>query len=1053
MSFCRFLTNLSVLSVFLTGTVPITAIGADKKDQSDRPSHPYLENPAVIHKNTEKPHVTMIPFQSKKAAFKADWNESTFYKSLNGQWRFKWSPDPKHRPAKFYKPGFNVSKWDKITVPMSWQSAGYGTPVYTNNKYPFKSNKPRVMDEPPTNFTNYKARNPVGSYRRTFSVPSDWDGKQVFITFDGVDSAFFIWVNGKKVGYNEGSRTPAEFNITKYLKKGKNILAVEVYRNSDASYVEDQDMFRMSGIFRKVYLWAAPKQNIRDFYVVTDLDEEYKDAELKVRVNLRNYASGKVPTTLELQLLNSKGKSVTKESKKVTLAPHKEKEVEFSQMIKNPKKWSAEHPNRYNLLLILKDSNGEILEVVQNKIGFREIESLNGGELCINGVPVMIKGVNRHEFSYDKGHTVSREECIKDVKLMKQHNINGVRTSHYPNNPEWYDVCDEYGIYLVDEANLECHGDQSISNDPEWSAMYLDHVQRMVGRDKNRPSVIIWSMGNESGGGNNLNFKVVQGWLKEYDPTRARQYGPYSTIDTPMYCSPSSIEDRGKAWTTGSHAALIQCEYAHSMGNSTGNLREYMDINDKYKFMQGGFIWDWVDQGLKKAVPNDPDSYFLAYGGNFNDSPNDGNFCLNGLIDGDRKLLHPAIHEVKKVYQNIDVKPVDLANGEILVKNKNLFANAKEFNMSWELIANGKKIKSGSLGRIDIPPLSEKKMTIPITTSSLPKGKECFVKIMFSLTKGNKWGKKGDIVAWDQLAFPFKPKAKNISSGGKVNIVKSADSITLKGKNFAISINKTTCCIDKYTYNGKPVFVQPLRPNFWRANTDNDSAWRWAKYHTPDFWMKEAKKMEATLVKVKKLSNKNVSVSVKFVFPDVNGVFKVRYIVNGKGTLQVKAEYKQELDKDIPQRIGMQTAIADSYQSFEWYGRGPHESYWDRKESAAFGIYKKSLKDLNFIYTVPQECGNRTDVRWLKISDDDGDTIKIYGNPHLDFSAWPFTQENLYNAKHRYELKPAGYVTLNIDYGQLGVGGNTTWGTAAMPLPKYLFKPGETYRYSFIVKP
>ena len=1041
------------LTTFLFSGISLKVQAAEKKN-NQQPAHPDLENPAVLHKNTEKPHVTMIPFQSKKAAFKADWKASSFYKSLNGQWKFKWSPDPEHRPADFYKNDFDVSKWDDITVPMSWQAAGFGTPIYTNNKYPFENNKPRVMDVPSDKrFTSYKERNPVGSYRRTFTVPASWKGREVFVTFDGVDSAFYLWINGKKVGYSQGSRTPAEFNITKYLKKGKNTIAVEVYRYCDSSYVEDQDMFRMSGIFRKVYLWSAPEQHIRDFFVVTDLDKQYKDADLKLDIDLHNYASSSKSVTLELELLDAKGNSVFKREKQISLPSGKDTPITLFQKVIDPLKWSAEHPNRYNLLLSLKNDKGEVLEVVQNKIGFRKIESI-GGLLCINGKPIMVKGVNRHEFSYDKGHTVTRAECVSDVKRMKQHNINAVRTSHYPNNPEWYDVCDEYGIYLLDEANLECQGDTSISNDPEWAPTYLDHVKRMVERDKNHPSVIIWSMGNESGPGRNYCFGVVHDWVEKRDPSRARMYGPKATITTQMYRTPEDLERTGKAWDGGgNHNALIQSEYSHSMGNSTGNLREYMDMYEKYRHLQGGFIWDWIDQGLKKEIPGKPGEYILAYGGDFGDYPNNGNMSLNGLIDGDRKKTHPAIEEVKKVYQNIDVKPVDLSKGTFIVKNKNLFTDMTGVQGAWELIADGKKIKSGSLENINIPPLSEKQITIPVTTASLPKGKECFIKVVFRLADDTPWAKKGHIIAWDQIAYPFTPAVTPLAPAGKVEIADSGNQVTVKGGEFTVTVNKKTGCIEKYVFDGKPVFVQPLRPNLWRANTDNDIAWRISKKEKRDFWEKETAKASATFIKAEKISDGLAEISVKFDFPDVKGVFNVQYLINGKGELQVNAEYRQAPDTSLVPRVGMQTAVDNSFRTFQWYGRGPHESYWDRKESAAFGIYKKDLDHLNFIYTSPQECGNHTDVRWLKVSSAKGNTITIVGNPQINFSAWPFTQKTLQRAKHRNELKPAGFVTLNIDYGQIGVGGNTTWGGKAIPLPKYLFKSGETYKYSFIVKP
>ena len=1017
----------------------------------DRTPDPVVENQEVLHINTEKPHATLIPYASKAAALKGRFTNSIFYSSLDGKWKFKWSPDPEHRPADFYKPSYDVSKWGEIEVPRSWQTAGFGTAIYTNSKEPFANKKPRVMDVPDKRFTSYKERNPVGSYRRTFTVPSSWRGRQIFITFDGVDSCFYLWINGKKVGYSQGSRTPAEFNITKYLVKGENTIAVEVYRYCDGAYLEDQDMFRLSGIFRKVYLWAAPQQHIRDFFVKTDLDSHYKDTTLTVDVDVHNYTRATAAATVSMELLDASGKTVATAESKLSLVPGQDTSASMTKNISNPLKWSAEHPNLYTFLLTLKDKSGKVIEVLKSKVGFRKIE-FKDGTMCINGKPIMFRGVDRHEHSYDKGHYVTEKECLRDVLLMKRHNINAVRTSHYPNNPEWYDLCDQYGIYLIDEANLET-GDNSISNSKDWIPAYLDRVVRMVERDKNHPSIVIWSMGNESGNPRGVCFKAVQEWVKERDPSRGRIYGPYSNLSSPMYKRPSDLrrEAEKRIKQPGRFGPIVQVEYAHSMGNSTGAMREYMDAYDSTPGLLGGFIWDWIDQGLKKEVPGKPGKFFAAYGGDYGDFPNNGNFCLNGLIDADRKTVHPAIHEVKKAYQAIDVKPVDLAAGKVLVKNKNLFTNANEYDASWELMANGKVVKSGDLGEIDVPPLSTKEITIPVTAATIPKGKECFVKILFKLTQKTPWADKGFVVAWDQLAFPFKPRKLTIPMSGKVAVREAGDIITLKGTGFEIVIGKSSGCVEKFNSHGVAVLKTSLVPNLYRIMTDNDMAWRVREPGRREFWLKANDSRKVTSVTVKRLAPGMVAVSAKFSYPEAKGVFKATYTVNGAGQLMVDASFTYGDGIQPVPRIGMQTGIDKSFAKFTWYGRGPHEAYSDRKESAAFGIYTAGMEQLYFPYERPQSTGNRTDVRWLTITDAKNNSIWIAGRPQFDFSASPYTMKSVIGKKHQYELEPAAFTILNINYGETGVGGDTTWGGKAKPHEQYLLLPETTYKYSFVI--
>jgi len=573
---------------------------------------PDWENPAVFGINKEKPHCTLIPYESAGKALQADRSRSDWYQSLNGKWKFRWSPDPDSRPVDFYKPLYNVQSWDTIPVPSNWQLLGYDTPIYSNTRYPFAKNPPRVMDTPPVQYTTFQMRNPVGSYRTEFSIPSKWKDRQVFIVFDGVESAFYLWINGQKVGYSQDSRTPAEFNITKYLQPGRNILAAEVYRFSDGSYLEDQDFWRLSGIFRNVYLYATPQLHIRDFFVRTDLDDNYRDAVLDVETELVNFASSPAAAGLTVELVGANGsKTASLTVDKIAVAAGSTAVCRPSLKISNPAKWSAEAPNLYTLVLTLQDSSGRTLEYLSSRIGFRKSE-IKGGQLLVNGQPIYIKGVNRHEHDPDTGHYVSRQSMIQDIMLMKQNNVNTVRTCHYPDAPEWYDLCDEYGLYIIDEANIESHGmgygAESLAKKPEWKEAHMARTQAMVERDKNHPCVIIWSLGNEAGDG--PNFEATSAWIKQRDPSRPVHYEqagqkPHTDIVCPMYATIDTIVRYASREQT---RPLILCEYEHAMGNSLGNIHDYWVAIEQYKHLQGGSIWDWVDQGLRKK----PDTVFTV---------------------------------------------------------------------------------------------------------------------------------------------------------------------------------------------------------------------------------------------------------------------------------------------------------------------------------------------------------------------------------------------------------------------------------------------------------
>jgi beta-galactosidase len=1018
-----------------------------------RAPHPDLENQKVLSRNTEAPHATLVPYRSPETALSCQREKSAFYQSLNGKWAFHWAPDPEHRPADFFKPDFDVSSWKSIAVPSSWQTQGYGTPIYTNSKFPFANKPPRVMDTPDKKFTSFKERNPVGSYRRTFTVPSAWQGRKTFLVFDGVDSAYYLWVNGKKVGYAQGSRTPKEFDITPFLKSGENTLAVEVYRYCDGSYLEDQDMFRLSGIFRRVYLWSAPPQHIRDFFVVTDLDDACRDATLKISASLRNFSESPASCTLEAQLFSVDGLPVGAVMKtRATLAPGKDTPATLEQQVANPLKWSAETPNLHTLVLALKRNDGTTVELVSTRIGFREVETRDG-QLLVNGQPIYIKGVDRHEHSPETGHATSRAEMLEDIKLMKRHNINAVRTSHYANDPAWLDLCDEFGIYLCAEANMEDSAAARILTDnPEWSEVFLDRMVRMVERDKNHPSIIIWSSGNESGQGSNLG--VMQDWVAKRDPTRARQYGPNSTVNTPMYTRPWDLENYGKRGDEfrAQHrkiSPLVMCEYAHSMGNSTGDLQSYWKVFEKYPVLQGGFIWDWVDQSIKKEIPGKPGRYFMAYGGDFGDFPNNGNFCCNGLIDSDRKHVHPAIHEVKKVYQNIKTTPVDLTKGEVEVFNKHLFTNAKAFDAFWELSADGKVVKNGGLGCLDIAPRSKKTVKIPFGPAKLDPAREYFLKVAFRLPNDTAWAARGHVVAWDQFALPHKFKAPDFSGKGKVALREDAGAIVVEGEGFSVEIGKKSGLMEHFRAGGVDRFVSPLTPNFWRPPTDNDNAWRRDVRKEMELWRKSAQHAKLVSLEKKALPDGSAQITAELEYPTVKSTFGIVYHVFGDGTVKLDCAFRQAKDFPVVARIGLTVGLPSGFRTFQWFGRGPHESYADRKESAEVGIHQSDLAAMWFDYARPQENGNHTETRWMNATAGNGARLEVRGLPTFDFSAWPCTAEAVAGAKHPYEIKAADHVVLNLDYGQIGLGGDTTWGGKAIPHKEFLFVPGEIYRWSF----
>jgi len=1016
---------------------------------------PDWENPDVVGINKEPGHCTLVPYPDIETAIKADRKASGFYKSLNGNWKFHWVSKPADRPLNFYESSYDVSAWDEIPVPSNWQMHGYGIPIYLNVPYPFPPNPPYIPHD----------YNPVGSYRRGFTISEEWTNRQIFLHFDGVKSAFYVWVNGQKVGYSQDSMTPAEFNITQYLKSGENILAVEVYRWSDGSYLEDQDMWRLSGIYRNVYLFATPQVHIRDFFVRTDLDESYIDATLMIRPKITNFTDQSLEGwTIEAQLYDPETEPVLAQPLSRTVSsiidekyPQRDN-VKFALLeakVSNPQKWSAEFPNLYTLVLTLKDAEGKTIEAESCRVGFRKVE-IKDGQLFVNGRSIKLFGVNRHEHDPDHGRAIPVSRMIQDIKLLKQHNINAVRTSHYPDDPTWYDLCDQYGIYLIDEANLESHGLKGyLSNVAGWHNAFVERAIRMVERDKNHPSVIFWSLGNETGCG--PNHAAMSAWIKEYDPTRPIHYEgavgdpvdyPYVDMISRMYARiPEIIR---LATDPNDNRPMVLCEYAHAMGNSVGNLKEYWDAIRSHKRLIGGFIWDWADQGLRKKSPDG--KYFWAYGGDFGDKPNDGNFCCNGLVQPDRKS-NPSLYEVKKVYQRFHVLPVDILAGKFRILNEYDFLNLDFADIRCELVADGRVINKGTLPKLSLPARAQRNIQLDFKKPDFQPGAEYWIKIIFSLAADTSWAKKGHILAWDQFKIPFDvPQAPVVDPNAIPSLTLKQDSekIVVSGSDFELVFGKDSGALESFDFNGKQLVASALIPNFWRVPIDNDEGNDMPK--RLGIWRNAGPNRTINTVNAKQVKPQIVRVTTEAAIRvGTNSTHKTIYTVYGNGDIIIDSTFTPVGDNlpDLP-RFGMQMAVPGRFNKFTWLGRGPHETYWDRKTGAAFGLYSGHVNNIIHRYVRPQENGNRSDVRWMALTDREGVGLVAVGMPAIDVSAWPFTMQDLEKAKHIHELPQRDTITVNLDYKQMGVGGDDSWG--ARTHSEYTL-PAKSYHYRLRLMP
>jgi len=1013
------------------------------------------ENPKIFNQNKEIPHATYIPFKDVNSALKNVRNESPFYQSLNGEWKFNWVKNPADRPRDFYKDNFDVTGWDNIKVPSNWELEGYGIPIYVNQPYEFSWDRSRPT--PPNIPNDY---NPVGSYKRTFRVTKDWQDREIFIYFGAVKSAMYLWINGQKVGYSQGSKTPAEWDITKFLHEGDNSIAVEVYRWSDGSYLECQDFWRISGIERDVYLYSTPKIRIRDFFIQAGLDDSYQNGSLTVDVEFKNHLFPKdcQGSSLTVQLFDKNKNAIYTESKKLSDSENECQPVRFETIIVNPAKWSAEKPNLYTAVLQLKDKDGKVTEIVSSKTGFRRVE-IKKGQLLVNGISITIKGVNRHEHDPETGHIISKELMLKDIKLMKQFNLNTVRTAHYPNDPYWYELCNQYGLYVIDEANIESHGmgygEESLAKDPQWKEAHLDRTIRMVERDKNHPSIIIWSLGNEAGDG--VNFQATSAWVKSRDNSRPVHYEraglePHTDIYCPMYPSVAYLKSYGSKVQT---RPLIMCEYAHAMGNSPGNLKEYWEAIDASPFLQGGSIWDWVDQGFLEVDENGREYY--TYGGDYGpeDVPSDGNFCINGLVLPNRDVTD-KLYEVKKVYQYISVSGVDLLKGKVKIRNKYDFTNLNEFTLEWNITEDGKIIQSGKLGSLNIEAGKEKEIQLKISKITPAEGARYWINFNFFSKDAAPLVPQGHKVAWDQLELPFKtPKvAFKAGTNSKPQTSTTKTSVAVKGKSFSVDFDLPMGGISNLVYNGDTIikssgndFYGP-RLNAFRAPIDNDHLRRsWYQAGLNDL------KFKLISSEVREQNEQFIEVEIVGEYYNNTGqkLFDVQtcYSIFGDGAILVDNDIRPDNSLPVLPRIGFTMHLPKKYENVTWLGRGPYENYPDRYTASSIGMYNSTVTEQFTNYVRPQSNGNKEDISWVALLNDSGNGLLAVSEDRMAFTALHYTENDLDKAKHINELNPRENVVLTLDYKKLGLG-NASCGPAC--LPQYSFEP-HPIKFSYSLRP
>ncbi len=1035
--------KFALLSLFLAaGGMLITASGA--KNAPLKPGIDYpaeIENPECLGINKEPYHAVLMPYASLQEALAARRHASSYSRSLNGMWKFNWVPGPEQRPVDFYKPSYDVSGWKELPVPSNWEIYGYGTPFYRNMGYTIKKDFPRVMSEPEEKYTAYKERNPVGSYRRDFEVPAEWNGRRVFIAFDGVDCAFFIWVNGQKVGYSVNSRNAAEFDLTKYLKAGKNTLAVEVYQYSSGTWLEDQDMWRLHGIFRNVTLWSAPQVHIRDFFVKQDLDKDYKDATVEVLAKIKNYGDKAAKAqTITATLYDKNGKEIAKSNAvgKV-LSARQEEQLAVKFKVADPAKWTAETPDLYTV--VLTTSEGEILS---SKVGFRKIE-IQGRVFTVNGVPVKLKGVNRHEHWSDVGHAVTEEQMIRDLQVIKQGNCNHVRTCHYSDDPRWYELCDEWGIWLVAEANIECHGyDGRFDEEPTMKAAIIDRNVANVENFKNHASVIIWSLGNECGRVGS-NFVAAQAVVKSIDPTRFVHYERFgigkknpSDFDGKMYGTPNefAVIAQNKELTK----PFYICEFAHAMFNSMGSLAEYSEVFDNNPEIVGGAIWEYQDQSLWNK--RDPKHPILAYGGGFGEFPNNDYFIHKGVVSWDRTTegpqTKPHYPEMKKAFQWIGTELTEPAAGMIKIKNKFQFISLEGYEASWSLTENGKEIDKGIIKLPRIDARKSATITVPYKITEPKAGAEYFLRISYTQKEKTLWADKGFEVATEQFKLPVNtPAVDEPGVAQPVKLIQEPQSVKISGTGFAVAFDKKSGFMTQLNKGGVDLLTTDGSPRLilWRAAHRNDDMWGYRFWER--FGLNELKYSLVDL-KVESVDKTTVKVisTVKADGKEGFGAYHTAtYLIKGDGSIQVDNKIRFVGLRINLARIGVRMLLDKKLDRMTYFGRGPLENYSDRKTGSDVGLYELGVND-QYEYEKPMERGNHEEVRWAKLTGKEMPSLFVKADENLmQISALPHTDEQMFPVQYKIDLPASTATVFTLSTKTLGVG---SAGCGPRPLANYL---------------
>jgi beta-galactosidase len=1051
---------------------------------------PDWENEAVFRINKEEPHTTKMPFPTANEALTKTRMESPWALSLNGDWNFHWTPTPAGHPTDFYIENFDDSAWKTIPVPSCVEIQGYGTPIYTNNTYPFKKDPPRVTGEPASDWTMFKERNSISAYRRTFEVPTDWQDRQTFIVFNGVASAFNLYLNGKKVGYSQDSRTPAEFNITPYLKPGKNLLAVEVFRHSDGSYLECQDMWRLSGIFRDVYMWSSAQIDLRDFEIHAKLEDD-QTGSLSIKTWTRNLSAAAAEYQISAALIGAGGQTLASLGCSGEVSPKAETVADAKTAALKIRHWSAEEPNLYTLLLTLKDGKGSPIAFYSRKIGFVRSE-IKDGNLLVNGRPILIKGVNRHDFNPTSGYYVPESVMHDELNAMKRLNINTIRTSHYPNDPRLLELIDEYGFYLISEANIESHGmgykEDTLGNNPSWGPAHLDRVRNMVEMVKNHPSVVIWSLGNESGDG--VNFENCAAWLHHRDPSRPLQYeragmgsqfanpgmADYIDIITPMYFPISRLENwcrEEEKKPLSKQRPLIQCEYNHTMGNSSGGFAEYWQIIRKERLMQGGCIWDWKDQGILQTQPArekgtpavstrdgarfvapDGSLRYFAYGGDFGDKPNDNNFCFNGIMQAD---LAPNPHsvEIAHQYRSILTTGVDLRASQPKVKvfNEHFFSTLRNQPLRWTLRENGRPLHQGEVVIQELAPQAAVEVIIPVPDVSPRAESEYHLDLEFPQTEDKPWEKAGFIVARDQLDLDWKSGVSVKSAAASTadfTIQDTADLLEISGPAASVVIDQRNGQVRSYKIGGREMLVRPLALNFWRPPTDNEIGAKLPVRCQP--WREAGE--NAKVVKAShQRSLDNVRATYELAVPVGESQATIVYELRADGALRTSLSLRP-LGKQLPPipAVSFSCALTPEYREWTWFGRGPEENYSDRNESTFVGIWNGSVDKLWWPYGRPQETANRTGVRWSSFTNASGKGVRVRTDDEqkLEIAAWPFLSSDLETSKHPADIPSRDLISLRIAHRVVGLGGENSWGL--LPRPAHMLESNHTYQFAFVIE-